>query len=93
MKELKSAVFDLKEDKASEIGADVNTLIDDINKSVETIEKFEGKKVKLKENLNSGTNRDKLMKKVKVQFKDTVAMINTSRATLNSKRKMLAETT
>ena len=32
------------------------------------------------------------MKKVKVQFKDTVAMINTLRATLNSQRKMLAET-
>ena len=31
------------------------------------------------------------MKKVKVQYKDTVAMINTLRATLNSQRKMLAE--
>ena len=36
-------------------------------------------------------NCDKLMKKVKVQYKDTVAMINTLRATLNSQRKMLAE--
>ena len=49
MKELKSAVFDLKEDKASEIGADVNTFIDDINKTVRTIEKFEGEKEKLEE--------------------------------------------
>ena len=63
LKELKSAVFDLKEDKASETGVDVNTLIDDINKIVGTIEKFKEEKVKLKEkkrtfqNLNSGTNR------------------------------------
>ena len=49
VKELKSAVLDLKEDKASETSVDVNTLIDDINKTVGTIEKFEEEKIKLKE--------------------------------------------